>query len=80
MEGCSLGWGWGIGVNINKNGEGTTYGAPVNSNPNLFCPDPECCTKEEMAKHEVACQEWDKNHNPHINSELAKNSQPGYAG
>lgn len=67
MRGCSLGWGWGIGTNRNKYGRDLIYGAPIDENPNLFIPDPECCTKEEIARHKAVRQEWNKNHNTQIN-------------
>ena len=36
------------------------YGYYRPENPHNFFPDPECCTKEEIANHSAACEAYDK--------------------
>jgi len=45
---CDMGWG--IGINTHEN-YGVSYGFPESENPNLFFPDAECCTNEEILNH-----------------------------
>ena len=55
---------WGIGVNFKNDSVITTYGYPESRDPNLFYPDFECCSGEEIEAWEKAKVEWDKKHEP----------------
>lgn len=44
---------WGIGVNIYSDGN-SSYGFPESKDPNMFIPDFECCTEQEIKNWEQA--------------------------
>lgn len=37
-----------------------TYGYFPGGDPRDFCPDPECCTPEELERHRLACEQWER--------------------
>lgn len=40
--------------------EETVYGMACTENPHDFSPDPECATPEEVERHRLACEAWDR--------------------
>jgi len=62
---CGSPWGIGGYMYIDENGKKQSgYGYYKPQNPNDFYPDYECCTKEEIAAHKAACEEWNKGCDP----------------
>jgi len=53
------GRGWGLGINIHTN-VAPSYGYPESENPNLFYPDMEVCTSDEMKNWRIAINIWNK--------------------
>lgn len=46
---------WGIGTIVNKQREAIDYGfVPADFDPELFCPDYEACTEQEIANYRAA--------------------------
>jgi hypothetical protein len=37
-----------------------TYGFYHGGDPRKFYPDPECCTADELKRHETACKLWNE--------------------
>ena len=59
---CGSPWGIGSYMYIDENGrEQSGYGFARPENPNDFFPDYECCSEKEIAAHQSACEEWNRN-------------------
>ena len=55
---CGSPWGIGVYVYDEETGE-SLYGFPPDGmNPELFTPDPECCSPQEIAAWEEALELW----------------------
>lgn len=54
---------WGIGINYDENGNFIFYGFPIDENPNLFEPDYESSSEDEVLEHKRAIEKWNKENN-----------------